>query len=174
MSRLLVVAAVAANVWGSLNGVALASSAPVLDGRRAESLHVARTDAQVPPSSKSTPPAPAATPAPAAERMTLAAGQTAIERRGVVVGRDDRSYVVRLAKGQTLNVELATPSTSLYFNVLPSGSEDALYASDRADTGNKASVVVPADGEYRVLVYLFRHAARRGAKAPFTLRLSVK
>jgi hypothetical protein len=106
--------------------------------------------------------------------MTLAAGQAGVERKGVVVGRDDRSYVVRLAKGQTLHVELATPSTSLYFNVLPSGSEEALYASDRAETGNKAALVIPADGDYRVLVYLFRNAARRGAKAAFTLKLAVK
>ena len=58
--------------------------------------------------------------------------------------------------------------------MLPAASEEAVYASDRGETGNKAAVVFPADGDYRVMVYLFRNEARRGTKAAFTISLSLK
>lgn len=77
-------------------------------------------------------------------------------------------------KGQTLVVDLQTANTSLYFDVLPAGSEEAVYASDRSATGNQASITLPADGDYRVMVYLFRNEARRGTKAEFTISLALK
>jgi len=128
---------------------------------------------QAPPA----PPAPhqAPAPAPAADtRVALTAGQPPLVRKGTVVGQGDAKYVVSGRKGQTLVVDLKTTNTSLYFNVLPAGNPEAIYASDRGETGNSASVTLPADGDYQVVVYLFRNAARRGAKASFTVALSLK
>ena len=97
-----------------------------------------------------------------------------VVRRVAVVGRGEVTYTVPGRKGQTLVVDLQTANTSLYFNVLPAGSEEAVYASDRGATGNQASITLPADGDYRVMVYLFRNEARRGTKAEFTISLSLK
>lgn len=110
----------------------------------------------------------------AGTRVVLAAGQPSVVRKGTVVGQEDVPYVVTGRKGQVLTVDLQTTSTSLYFNVLPIGDPEAIYASDRGETGNTASITLPSDGDYRVVVYLFRNAARRGAKASFTLALSLK
>jgi hypothetical protein len=107
-------------------------------------------------------------------RVTLTAGEAPTVLKGTVVGRGDVTYTLAGLKGQTLVVELETTNNSLYFNVLPAGTEDALYASDRGETGNQASIELPADDDYRVQVYLFRNEARRGTKAAFTLTLSLK
>lgn len=112
--------------------------------------------------------------APTGQRVEIPSGQPPLVKKGTVVGRTDVAFLASLKKGQTLVVDLQSPSTSIYFNVLPAGTPEALYASDRGDTGNKATVAIPADGDYRIVVYLFRNAARRGAKAPFTLTLSLK
>ena len=117
---------------------------------------------------------PAAAAATSAGPTTLTPGQAPAIHKGTVVGRGDVTYTVPGRKGQTLVVDLQTTSTSLYFNVLPAGSEEAVYASDRGETGNKAAIVLPADGDYRVMVYLFRNEARRGTKAAFTISLSLK
>ena len=53
------------------------------------------------------------------------------------------------------------------------GSLEAIYASDRGDTGNTSEVTLPGDGDYQIDVYLFRSAARRGAKAPFTITVTL-
>lgn len=106
--------------------------------------------------------------------LTLTPGQAPAIYKGTVVGRGEVTYTVPGRKGQTLVVDLQTTSTSLHFNVLPAASDEAVYASDRGETGNKAAVVLPADGDYRILVYLFRNEARRGTKAAFTISLSLQ
>jgi len=118
--------------------------------------------------------APGAAGAASEGPLTLTPGQAPAIYKGTVVGRGDVTYTVPGRKGQTLVVDLQTTSTSLYFNVLPAASEEAVYASDRGETGNKAAIALPADGNYRVMVYLFRNEARRGTKAAFTISLSLK
>ena len=118
--------------------------------------------------------APQTSAASTAGRLTLAPGQPPTVQKGTVAGRGDVTYTVPGRKGQTLVVDLQTASTSLYFNVLPAGSEEGIYMSDRGETGNKAAIVLPADGDYRIMVYLFRNEARRGTKAAFTISLSLK
>ena len=73
-----------------------------------------------------------------------------------------------------MSVDLRSTNTSLYFNLRPAESLEAVYGSDRGETGNKADVMLPADGEYRIDVDLFRSAARRGGRAAFTMSIGVK
>lgn len=108
------------------------------------------------------------------ERLSLMPGQPPVARSGTVVGDASVTYVVPGRKGQTLVLALKSASTSVYFNVLPIGDPTAIYASATEASGNTGSVVFPADGDYRVVVYLFRNAARRGAKAAFTLSAGLK
>jgi hypothetical protein len=88
-------------------------------------------------------------------------------------GNDARDFVVRAKGGQTMDVALDTASTSTYFNVLPPGSEEALFAGERMG-GAKWSGKLPADGDYKVRVYLNRAAARQAQSASYTLKISVR
>lgn len=108
---------------------------------------------------------------PRQERVTFAAGTSSTTIKGQVKGDGDVDYVVRAAAGQTLTVTLKPSNASTYFNVLPPGSENvAMYA---AQTGDPYSGMLPADGEYKVRVYLMRNAARRGAASTYTLTIGV-
>ena len=100
---------------------------------------------------------------------TLTPGQAPAILKGTVVGRGDVYYTVPGRKGQTLGVNLQTTSTSLYSTCFRRRRRKRSTPSDRGETGNKAAVVLPADGDYRVMVYLFRNEARRGTKAAFTI-----
>lgn len=48
------------------------------------------------------------------------------------------------------------------------------FAGPQAATPNQGSVVIPADGDYRITVFLFRNEARRGKKADFALDVVLK
>lgn len=116
---------------------------------------------------------PAASQKERVERLTFVTGMPTV-RKDEVDGYTGQSYLFPGRKGQKLHVDLQSTNTSLYFNVRPAESVEALYASDREETGNKAEVALPADGDYRVDVYLFRSVARRGAKASFTITMTLK
>ena len=85
---------------------------------------------------------------------------------------DTRDYIVRAGVGQKMTVEMQTKSTSAYFNVLPPGSEEALYRGEVAGEP-RWSGALPASGDYRVRVFLNRAAARQGKSATYTLKISV-
>ena len=80
-------------------------------------------------------------------------------------------YVIAAAAGQTLSVDLSTSNASLYFNILPQGSEEAVFIG--STSGNVADVSLPAAGNYIVQVYLMRNAARRDETASYTLGIGL-
>lgn len=85
--------------------------------------------------------------------------------------RDVQDYVVHLEAGDTLDVELkASAASSIAFNVLPPGSETALYVGMIEGETHWAHEVVQA-GDYTVRVYLTRAAARKGTSSRYTLTL---
>ncbi|MBS0451154.1 MAG: hypothetical protein JSS14_07560 [Proteobacteria bacterium] len=83
-----------------------------------------------------------------------------------------RDYVVRASAGQKMTVELQTTSTSTHFNVLPPGSEEALYRGEM-EIEPQWSGVLPASGDYRIRVFLNRAAARQGKSATYGLKIAV-
>ena len=85
---------------------------------------------------------------------------------------ETRDYVVRAGAGQTMTVQIETKSTSTYFNVLPPGSDEALFRGEMAD-GPTWTGALPASGDYRVRVFLNRAAARQGKSSAYTLKISV-
>lgn len=108
------------------------------------------------------------------ERLALSPGAAPIVQKGGVVGSAGQAFLFSGRKGQVVSVDLRSSNTSLYFNLRPADSLEAVYASDRGETGNKAEITLPADGDYRIDVYLFRAAARRGSQAAFTMSIAVK
>lgn len=91
--------------------------------------------------------------------------------QGQIKGRQTIDYVLGARAGQTMRVDFETKSTSAYFNVLPPGSEEAIFIGSTG--GAHFEGTLPQDGEYRVRVYLYRAAARRNASAKYTLTVKI-
>ena len=123
------------------------------------------------------PPAPGGVPAaaqpapPREERVTFARGASSATIKGQIKGDETIDYVVRAGAGQTISVTLKPSNRSNYFNVLPPDSGDvAMYLGQ---TGEPYSSMLPADGDYKVRVYLVRAAARRNESSAYTLTVGV-
>jgi len=105
------------------------------------------------------------------QRIHFAKGKTSATVKGSITGYNTVDYKLGAKAGQTMNVKLKTGNTANYFNVLPPGSETALFVG--STSGNEWSGTLPADGEYTVRVYLMRNAARRNEKANYTLNVGI-
>ena len=87
--------------------------------------------------------------------------------KGAIKGRQTVDYKVNAGAGQTLVVTLTAGNRFAYFNLLPPGSEEALFVGSSG--GSRFEGKLPADGEYTIRVYLMRNAARRNERAKFSL-----
>jgi len=109
------------------------------------------------------------------ERVSFAKGTSSATISGTVTGRDTLEYMVGAASGQQMEVKLASPSESIYFNVFAPGKapgrDEALFIGDTG--GSTFDGTLPATGDYMIQVYLYRNAARAGERAPFTLDVRV-
>jgi hypothetical protein len=108
---------------------------------------------------------------PRQERVAFARGASSATVKGHVKGDADVDYLVRAAAGQTLSVSLKVSNRSNYFNVLPPGSQDV--AMHVGQTGEAYTGMLPADGDYKVRVYLMRNAARRNEVSNYELTVTV-
>ena len=87
--------------------------------------------------------------------------------KGTLKGDQTIDYRLSARAGQTLTVSFKPSNLSAYFNVLPPGSEEALFIGSTA--GNDFTGTLPADGTYTIRVYLMRSAARRRETTTYTL-----
>jgi hypothetical protein len=108
---------------------------------------------------------------PRQERVTFAKGASAATIKGQLKGGADVDYLVHAAAGQTLSVSLKGSNRSNYFNVLPPGSADV--AMHVGQDGEPYTGMLPADGDYKVRVYLMRNAARRNEISNYELTVAV-
>lgn len=105
------------------------------------------------------------------ERVHFKAGTSGTTIKGHIAGRDDIDYLLGAKAGQRMTVELHADNAQAYFNVLPPGSEEAIFVGSLS--GNRFEGTLPASGDYRVRVYLMRAAARRDEQAHFSLKLQI-
>jgi hypothetical protein len=108
---------------------------------------------------------------PRQERVAFAKGASSATIKGQIKGDADVDYLVRAAAGQTLSVSLKALNSGNYFNVLPPGSADV--AMHVAQDGQPYTGILPADGDYKIRVYLVRASARRNEASAFTLTIGV-
>lgn len=80
-------------------------------------------------------------------------------------------YVIGADGAQIISVDLQTSNPSAYFNVLPAGSNEALFTG--SVQGNVADIPAPATGDYLIRIYLMRAAARREEIAEYSLAVSI-
>jgi hypothetical protein len=106
-----------------------------------------------------------------AQPVVFPRGKTVATLAGMIKGAQSRDYMVRGAAGQMLNVSLSTANPSAYFNVLPQGSEQAIFIG--SVSGNDFSAPLPETGPYVIRVYLMRSAARQNQSAAYTLKVSL-
>jgi hypothetical protein len=79
--------------------------------------------------------------------------------QGHIKGRETIDYILRAQAGQTMTVSLETNNPSAYFNVMPPGSQEAIFIGSVG--GSHFEGKLPKDGDYSIRVYLVRAAARR-------------
>jgi hypothetical protein len=115
--------------------------------------------------------AAAAPPGGREQEVRFANGASGTTIKGRIAGYETVDYKLRAGAGQTLTVEFKPGNRSAYFDVLPPGSEKALFVG--STSGNWFGTALPAAGVYVIRVYLMRHAARRNETASYTLDLRV-
>lgn len=103
--------------------------------------------------------------------IQFAEGHSSATVNGSINGDQIIDYSLRASAGQTMRVKLDTKHTANYFNVLPPASETALFIG--STSGNEWTGELPADGEYRVRVYLMHSAARRHESANYSLTVGI-
>lgn len=104
--------------------------------------------------------------------VQFAKGKSSVTIKGAIKGDQATDYTLRAKAGQMMSVTLTTSKGANYFNVLPPGSNDeALFVGSSG--GNEWTGALPADGEYKVRVYLMRSAARRNEVANYTLSVGI-
>ena len=92
----------------------------------------------------------------ATQRHTVqfAKGKSSAQVRGAIKGNGDAEYTINARAGQTLAVSSKSSNGSLNFNISPAGAQEAMFIG--GTQGTKASVMLPADGNYVCLLYTSR------------------
>ena len=106
------------------------------------------------------------------QRVHFKAGAAGTTVKGRLDGREGVDYLLGANAGQHMTVTLHTDNPQAYFNVLPPGSDQALFVGSSA--GNRFDDTLSASGDYRIRVYLMRAAARRNESANYRLDIRIE
>lgn len=109
---------------------------------------------------------------PGGSGKKLAIGAKPVTVMGTIKGDGSADFRIEALAGQTLTVLLNAKHPQTYFNLIPSGSQEAMFIGSSA--GNRAEVVIPTDGEYTLQVHLMRAAARRESSSSFKISASLQ
>lgn len=108
------------------------------------------------------------------ETVRFATGTTGTTIDGQIKGYESVLYSVGASAGQTMSVRMDTSNGANYFNIFEPGKQPGDAAMFIGSTsGNDFSGNLAADGDYSILVYMMRSAARRDEVARYTLEISV-
>jgi hypothetical protein len=105
------------------------------------------------------------------EQIQFKKGASSATLTGRIKGYQAVDYQLRAGAGQTMTVTFKPSNPSAYFNVLPPGTEEAIFVG--SSSGNRCEAELPADGVYTIRVYLMRNAARRNETTNYTLEVGV-
>jgi hypothetical protein len=114
------------------------------------------------------------------ETVHFAAGTSGTTIRGKIAGDEFVVYEIGAEAGQRMEIRLNTDNGANYFNVYEPGrgpGDEALAVAEQVGPMvpdlNVFDGVLPTSGVYRVSVYLYRNAARRGETANYSLDISI-
>lgn len=105
------------------------------------------------------------------EPVPAAAAASGTVVTGRIAGDAEARYTVAATAGQTLSVDLRSTNPGLNFNILPEGTDTALFIG--STSGTVADIPVPQSGTYVIQVYLMRSAARRDEASDFSLGIGL-
>ena len=106
------------------------------------------------------------------EHVHFKHGATSAVEEDSIKGYQTVDYVLGARKGQSMNVSMATDNGANYFNILaPGENEVAMFTGSMS--GNQFEGTLPANGDYKVRVYLMRSAARRDEVAKYRLEMII-
>lgn len=105
------------------------------------------------------------------EVIRFAKGASSATISGKLKGYATNDYLLRASAGQTLVADFAASNRAAYFNILPPGTEEALFVGTLG--GEHFEGRLPADGDYTLRVYLMRSAARRKESTTYQLKVAV-
>jgi hypothetical protein len=106
------------------------------------------------------------------QRVQFAKGANSAIVNGTIKGYETVDYLLNAAKGQSMNVSLATKNTATYFNILAPGETEVAFFNG-STSENQYEGTLPATGDYRIRVYMMRSAARRNEVANYRLEMIV-
>ena len=107
------------------------------------------------------------------EAVHFARGTSSTTINASITGRATIDYLVGARAGQQMTVSLTSPSDAVYFNLLPSGSNDVAFYVGEMDGTNRFNGPVPATGTMRIRVYFNRAEARRNRTASYALHIAI-
>ncbi|MEM1363142.1 MAG: hypothetical protein AAGF94_15755 [Pseudomonadota bacterium] len=104
-------------------------------------------------------------------------GADSVTISGTIVGDEYIDYMLGARSGQMMNVGLTVDGTngdgSVFFNILPPGSDDvAIYNSSAA--GNDALIELPENGDYTIRVYQMGNDRDTGKTSGFLIGVGIK
>jgi len=146
----------------------------------------AATDENGPPPPAEEAAAPAAEAAPAVsdaagaeviegvtnKRLSFAPGTSSARVEGSIKGDETIDYLLNVRAGQSMNISMGSKNTAAYFNLLEPG-EQYVAIFNGSNGENMFEGTAARSGDYRIRVYLYRNAARRGEKADYALEAAV-
>ena len=106
------------------------------------------------------------------ERVKFKKGANSAVVEGSIRGYETVDYVLGARAGQHMNVSLATKHGSTYFNILAPG-ENEVAMFNGSVSQNQYEGTLPANGDYKVRVYMMRSAARRNEVANYRLEMII-
>lgn len=106
------------------------------------------------------------------ERVRFKKGADSVVIKAGIKGYETVDYVLGARAGQHMTVSLATRHGATYFNILaPGENEVALFNASTSE--NRYEGALPANGDYKIRVYMMRAAARRNEVASYTLTVGI-
>lgn len=105
------------------------------------------------------------------ETVKFKPGAYSTEKKSLIKGYDGVVYNIDARAGQIMQVLFRPSNRSCYMNVLPPGSDTAIF--NGSASGNEFSMNLTATGTYSVQVYLMRNAARRGESCKYKVSFEV-
>lgn len=105
------------------------------------------------------------------EQIQFEEGKSDTTITGKIKGDWMVDYQLRASARQSMVAIFKPSNRSAYFNVLPPGSDVAIFVGSMS--GNRFDAELPTDGVYTIRVYLMRNAARRNETANYTLEVGV-
>ncbi|WP_168733056.1 SH3 domain-containing protein [Aliigemmobacter aestuarii] len=114
------------------------------------------------------------------QAVRFAAGTSGTTITDTIVGRESVAYMLGAEAGQRMVISLNASNLATYFTVFGPGQApggEGLANSEMIGPMvpdlNRFDSVLSTSGEYTVLVYMYRSAARRGERSDFTLDISI-